>query len=70
MTNFGLFQTERACRRRFQVWGKCLKVFETGRKHSGKRRNCSLRAISPFPAVFSKDLYCRHVKTRACLGEG
>ena len=38
------------------------------RKHCGRRRNCSLRAISPFSAVFSKDLYCRHVKTRACLG--
>ena len=24
--------------------------------------NCSLRAISPFPTVFSKDLYCRHLK--------
>ena len=35
----------------------------------GKRRNCSLRAISPFHAVFLKDLYCRDVKTRACLGE-
>ena len=23
------------------------------RKHSGKRRNCSLRVISPFPTVFS-----------------
>ena len=23
--------------------------------------------ISPLPTVFSKDLYCRHVKTRACL---
>ena len=23
-----------------------------------------------FPAVFSKDLYSRHVKTRACLGKG
>ena len=32
-----------------------------GRKHCGKRRNCSLRAISPFRTVFSKDLYCRHV---------
>ena len=40
-----------------------------GRKHGGKRRNCSSRAISPFPTVFSKDLYCRHVKTRACLGK-
>ena len=29
-----------------------------------------LRAISPFPTVFSKDLKCRHVKTRACLGKG
>ena len=26
----------------------------TARKHYGKRRNCSLRAISPFPTVFSK----------------
>ena len=31
-------------------------------KHCGKRRNCSLREISPFPTVFSKDLYDRHVK--------
>ena len=32
------------------------------------RRNCLFWAISLFPTVFSKDLYCRHVKTRACLG--
>ena len=36
---------------------------QKGRKHCGKRRYCSLRAISPFPTVFSKDY--RHVKTRA-----
>ena len=41
-----------------------------GIKHCGKRRNYSLRATSPFLTVFSKDLYCRHVKTRACLGNG
>ena len=23
-----------------------------------------------FPTVFFKDFYCRHVKTRACLGKG
>ena len=40
------------------------------RKHCGKRRNCSLRAISPFPTVFSKESYCRQVKTRVCLGKG
>ena len=46
------------------------KFIQMGRKHSGKRRNCSLRAISTFPTVFSKDLYCRHIKTMACLGKG
>ena len=25
---------------------------------------------SPIPTVFSKDLYCRHIKTRAYLGKG
>ena len=49
---------------------------ENGRKFSkrlentGKRRNCSLRAISPFSTVLSKDLYCKHVKTRNCFGKG
>ena len=28
-----------------------------GRKHCEKRRNCSLRAISPFPTVFSKGCF-------------
>ena len=41
-----------------------------GRKHCGKRRNCSLRAISPFPTVFSKDLYCRHIKNQRLSGKG
>ena len=35
----------------------------------GKVRNCSSRAISPFPIVFSKDFYYRCVKTRACFGK-
>ena len=51
------------------LW-KWQKAIQTDRKHWEKRRNCSLWAISPFLAVFSKDLYCRHVKTRACLGNG
>ena len=69
-TNFRLFQIERVCRWQFQILWKQQKVFETGQKHCGKRRNCSLQAISPFPTVFSKDLCCRHVKTRACLEKG
>ena len=47
-----------------------FKFEENGRKFSKrvenaveKWRNCSLRAISPFPTVFSKVLKCSHVKT-------
>ena len=65
-----LFQIQRVCRRQFHVWWKWHKVLKMGRKHCGKRRNCSLRAFSSFPTVFSKDFACRHVKTRACLGKG
>ena len=43
---------------------KWEKVLKTGGKHCGKRRNCSLRAISPFPTLFSEDLYGRQVKSR------
>ena len=68
--NFRLFQTERVCRGQFQIKRDWQKDLQTGRKHWGKRRNCSLRAISPFPTLFSKDLYCRQVKTRVCLGKG
>ena len=33
-----------------------LSAVQVFRKHCGKRRNCSLRAISPFPTVFSTHL--------------
>ena len=66
--NFRLSQT--VWRRQFKIWWKWQKVLKKRRKNCGKRRNCSLRAISPFPTMFSKDLYCRHMKTRACLGKG
>ena len=39
-------------------------------ENTGQRMNYSLRVISPFPTVFTKDLYCRQAKTRACLGKG
>ena len=69
-TNFRLFQTERVCRRQFQILQKWHKVIQTGRKHCGKRRNCSLRAISPFPTVFSKGLFSRGIKRCHCMGMG
>ena len=68
MKDFRLFQTERVYRRQFSDLMQT--VIQRTRKLCGKRRNCSLRAISPFPTVFSKDLYCRHVKSRACLEKG
>ena len=46
------------------------KFFKLVEKKLWERRHCLLGAISPFPTVFSKDLYCRNVKTRACLGKG
>ena len=46
-----------------------IKFFKWVENTVGKGRNCSLRVIYPFPTVFSNDMYCRHVKTRACLGK-
>ena len=62
--NFRLFQTERVCRRQFQILWKWQKVLLMGRKHCGKRRNCL------FPAVFSKESYYRHVKNQGLFGKG
>ena len=69
-TNLRLFQTERVCRRQFQIRRKWQKVIQMGRKHCGKRKNCSLRAISPFPTVFSKGLFPRGVKRCHCVEMG
>ena len=70
MTNFRLFQTESSQATNFDF----IKVAEsspTGEKTLWEKgENVSLGAISPFPTVFPKDLHCRHVKTRACLGMG
>ena len=41
----------------------------TGRNHSVKRTNCSFPAITPFPTVFLKEIKCKYVKSRACLGK-
>ena len=69
-TNSRLFKTERVRGRQFQIGRKWQKAIQTGRKHCGKRRNCSLRAISPFPIVFSKGLLPRGVKRCYCVGMG
>ena len=40
-----------------------------GRKHCGERRNCSLRAISPFPTVFQKACFPERQKVSLCGNE-
>ena len=40
-------------------------------ENSVENGEITLRANFPFPTVFSKDLYYRHVKnTKACFGKG
>ena len=47
------------------------KFNEEGRKFSKRVENTvGKEAISPFPKVFLKDLYCRPIKTRTCLAKG
>ena len=54
MTNFRLFQTERVCRRQFQIRRKWQEVIQTGRKHCGKRRNIRYEQFLLFQQCFQK----------------
>ena len=41
-----------------KIWTNVDTIIRLCRKHCGKRRNCSLQAISPFPTMFSKVVCC------------
>ena len=41
-----------------KIWTNGDTIIRLSRKHCGKRRNCSLRAISSFPTMFSKAFRC------------
>ena len=43
---------------------------EMDRKHCGKKRKCWLPAFSPFPTMFSRDLFFGVVKTRDYMAKG
>ena len=48
-----------------------FKFNKNGRKVFKRKENpVEKGAHSPFPTVFSKDLYRRHVQSRPCLGKG
>ena len=63
MTNFSLFQTT------MSNLMKMAQFFKRVKKTVGKGENACYEQFFLFP-VFPKDLYCRHIKTRACLGKG
>ena len=54
MTNFRLFQTERVCRRQFQIWRKWQKVIQTGRNTVGKGEIARYEQFLLFPQCFQK----------------
>ena len=41
-----------------KIWTNGDTIIFLSRKHCGKRRNCLLQAISSFPTMFSKSVYC------------
>ena len=41
-----------------KIWTSGDTIIRLGRKHRGKRRNCSSRAISPFPTMFLEAVCC------------
>ena len=50
-----------------------VEIYENGGEFSEWAENIVGKgeiACNPFPTMFSADLYCRHVKSRACLGNG
>ena len=53
-TNFRLFQTERVCRRQFQIGRKWKTVIQTGRKAVGKGEIARYEQFLLFPQCFQK----------------
>ena len=54
-TKFRLFQSERVCRRQFQIRRKWKKIIQTGRKHSvGKGEIARYEQFLLFPQCFQK----------------
>ena len=66
-TNFRLFQEFADNNFKFDENGR--KFFKWVENTVEKGEIAHYEQFILFPTVFSKDLYCRHVKTRACLGK-
>ena len=65
-TNFRLFQTERVCRRQFQIWRKWQKVIQMGRKHWEKEKLLVMSNFSFSPSVFKRLVSKGHQMVLLC----
>ena len=70
MTNFRLFQTERVCRRKFQIWRKWKKVIQTGRKHCGKKGKLPVTSNFSFSHSVFKRLVSQGRQKGSLCGNG
>ena len=66
MTNFRLFQTERVCRRQFQIWRNWQKFIQTGRKHWEKEKLFITSNFSFSYSVFKGLVSQGHQKVSLC----
>ena len=71
MTNLDSSKLKEIADDNFKIDENGKKVLPHGKNHREKGRNYLLRAISPFPTAFSKDLHSRHVdRNQGLLGKG
>ena len=68
-TNFRRFQTQRVCRRQFKFDKNVVKFSKWVKNTVGKRRNCSLRAISPFSHSVFKRCVLQKRKNKGLFGK-
>ena len=70
MTNFRRFQLKEFAEDNFKFEENGRKFFKWLENTVGKGEIAHYEQFLLFLQCFSKDLYCRHIKTRACLGMG
>ena len=70
MTNYRLYQTERVCRRQFQVRSKWQKVPQTGRKTMREKEKLPVTSNFSFSHSVFKRLFLQTCKNQGLFGKG
>ena len=68
--NFRLFKLKEFADDNFKFDENDRKFSEPVENTVGKGEIACYKQFLLLPQFFLKDLYCRHIKTRACLGKG